>query len=277
MYFKLVESITNLNEDKVVKFNGEVYPKFGWCVIVIGGSGMGKSTTFNKLVPIDARHFDVDEFKNDKYYTIFENNDGSHTIHLNVTKDNYNLEENGINPPFTLKNKSFVSFLHEIQKPLANKVKSNMFDMGRYSKTDRLPNIVFDMTGDELHKITQIVDTAKDIGYKVSIIWVLGDIDQAIYQNAGRARHVDMPIVKKTHSGVINSVEQISKLSDEIVKIDDFWVILQYQYNVQDYEEVLSYLNAANVYSLKDSSTSMDFPPVITAMIELNKEKLSKL
>lgn len=277
MYFKLIEDFDELNEDRVVKFNGEIYPNFGWCVIIIGGSGMGKSTTFDKLIPIDARHFDVDEFKKDKYYTIFENDDGTHTIHLTITKNNYNLEENGINPPFSLKNKQFVGFLHEIQKPLASKVKSNMFDMGRFATTDRLPNIAFDITGNEVSKITSIVDKAYDIGYKIAVVWVLGDIDQAIKQNAGRSRIVDMPVVKSTHSGVIDSVEKISNMSSELSKIYDFWVILQYQYNTKDYKEVLSYLNAANVYSVKNSPNDVNMPPIVTAMIELNKEKLKNL
>ena len=52
-----------LNEDKVVKFGGEVYPKFGWCLIMMGGSAAGKGTILDKLVPFQGSYYNPDSLK----------------------------------------------------------------------------------------------------------------------------------------------------------------------------------------------------------------------
>ena len=54
---------TLLTEDKICKFGGEMFPKFGWCVIMLGGPGSGKSTAFNRRIAIDAKKYDPDSFK----------------------------------------------------------------------------------------------------------------------------------------------------------------------------------------------------------------------
>ena len=52
-----------LLEDKVTKFGGEVFPKFGWCCILAGGSGSGKGYTLKNYIPIEGRMFDPDAVK----------------------------------------------------------------------------------------------------------------------------------------------------------------------------------------------------------------------
>ena len=49
-----------LNEDKQVKFDGEVNPKYGWCVIYAGGPASGKSSSAEYNVPIVGKKIDVD-------------------------------------------------------------------------------------------------------------------------------------------------------------------------------------------------------------------------
>ena len=73
-----------LKENKVVTFDGQTYPKFGWCIIMGGGSGVGKSTNIEKLLPINGKKFDVDEIKSfvhksseyDKYSDVLRTSDG---------------------------------------------------------------------------------------------------------------------------------------------------------------------------------------------------------
>lgn len=33
-----------LEEDRMVKYNGELSPKFGWCLMIVGGAAAGKSS-----------------------------------------------------------------------------------------------------------------------------------------------------------------------------------------------------------------------------------------
>ena len=61
------------DEDRIVKFNNRTYPRFGQAVIMVGGSGSGKSFCIgNSIIPIDAKIFDTDEFKK-KYIQLQSN------------------------------------------------------------------------------------------------------------------------------------------------------------------------------------------------------------
>ena len=61
MKFKLLENL--LFEDKMVKFNNEVAPKYGWCCIYIGGPGSGKGFATNLSVRLQGHKFDPDDLK----------------------------------------------------------------------------------------------------------------------------------------------------------------------------------------------------------------------
>ena len=52
-----------LDENKVIAFSGDkVYPRFGWCVILSGGTGSGKGFVINKQLPIDGKVMNVDHY-----------------------------------------------------------------------------------------------------------------------------------------------------------------------------------------------------------------------
>lgn len=67
----IFENKQPLNEDKIVKFGGQTFPKFGWCVILMGGGGSGKGTAFNSLIPVEGAYLNVDDLKeNPRYWSI---------------------------------------------------------------------------------------------------------------------------------------------------------------------------------------------------------------
>lgn len=96
----IFENKQRLVEDKVVKFGGQTFPKFGWCVILMGGGGSGKGTAFNSLIPIEGAYLNVDNLKeNPKIWDIqpavrdkdthkvVRNNDGQVMRYENTYKD----------------------------------------------------------------------------------------------------------------------------------------------------------------------------------------------
>ena len=173
LYDFISESVSlqeqELLEDKMVKYNGEVSPKFGWCVICMGGGASGKSTATKFLSRLQGRVFNVDDWKEDKNFWKIINPD---------TGDTY---EAGFKTPEDrrdLGDSEFVSELHNTFSKSTKKVKNQILN-NKASNSERLPNIIFDMTGDNLKKISEIVDTVKPQGYKVAIIWVLNTFEQA--------------------------------------------------------------------------------------------------
>lgn len=56
-----------LEEDKMVKYDGEISPKFGWCTILMGGAGSGKGFARKQYMAIDSRVIDVDKYKSSNW------------------------------------------------------------------------------------------------------------------------------------------------------------------------------------------------------------------
>lgn len=277
MAFKLVRDVLNeeiLTEDNVVKFNGETYPSYGWCVILCGGSGTGKSTASNLLVPIDARKYDVDILKSEKFYTIAW--DGYSDILTFNDGTSYDMGEERISEPYTLSNPDFVRWLHQKRKPLADKLKKAIFKAGSYASKDRLPNIMFDITGKNKNDFESIVSEVKPIGYKVAIVWVLGDVAQAIENNAKRERKVPIEVLLKVHRGVFRTIEDIGFDTALLKEIDEFWVILQTTFDTSNKDDMLRYKKLDNVFHIDNSRDALVFPETVASVYNKQKEYLSK-
>ena len=267
MRFQLIEGDL-LNEDRTVKFDGVTFPNYGWCVIMCGGPGIGKSTAYRNLVSINAKKFDVDDLKTYKLET--SELEGNKLIMKNG--DVWELD--GIPKPYNMSNPAFTSFVHEKTRPFARKVKQQFFNMGAKDNKETLPNIVFDITGSDIKDFQYIIENVKPLGYKVSVVWVLGDFEQAIKQNAQRGRQVDARIVYEKHDEVLHTVRALLRDKVMLKSIDEFWVIVQSVFDPDDPDDLLRYQNLANVYRLKGSDDLIDMPEIVAAQIAEQIEKL---
>lgn len=268
MKFRLLENL--LYEDKMVHFGNEVSPKYGWCLIYIGGPGSGKGFATNLSVRLQGRKFDPDDLKNEKVLKTT----GLWDVLKTPEKDR------------DLSNQDYVSELHDITEPLKDKVMDKVLNQAKYSKKDNLPNIIFDIVG-SMSKFSKIIPTAKEMGYKVAIVWTLTDVQKAILQNRIRPRHVREDILIAGHKKVIDAVEQLFN-SNLLNSIDDFWVIdntNSVQINkiekdgklVNNPEDEYRYVKDSNVYHIKLTPSGFYEFENIIAQIDKNKDYLSKL
>lgn len=267
MRFQLIEGDL-LNEDRTVKFDGVTFPNYGWCVIMCGGPGIGKSIAYRNLVSINAKKFDVDDLKTYKLET--SELEGNKLIMKNG--DVWELD--GIPRPYNMSNPAFTSFVHEKTRPFARKVKQQFFNMGVKDNKETLPNIVFDITGSDIKDFQYIIENVKPLGYKISVVWVLGDFEQAIKQNAQRGRRVDSQIVFETHDEVLGTVRALLRDRVMLKSIDEFWVILQSIFDPNDPDDVLRYQSLTNVYRLKGRDDLIEIPKIIADKINEQIRKL---
>lgn len=239
----------NLLEDKVTKFEGKVYPKFGWCCILAGGPGSGKGYSFNHYVPIQGRKFDVDEIKSfyiKKIKIVKSDLNGDSLVYTdgNNKETVISLDGAGIKPPYNTNNTKYTSLLHQISKPLTKKLKNLIFKSDEYTSADRLPNIIFDCTMSDINDYNIIIPQMKALGYKIAVVYVLTGIDTAIEQNKTRGtsnkinpktgeieygRRVDYDILLNNHNDVYRVLLSIKNEHNLIKQIDDFWAILSKQ------------------------------------------------
>lgn len=267
---KILKESEKLLEDKVVKFFGKTYPNYGWCVILCGGSGMGKSTLFKTLIPINAKKFDVDDIK--KWWLKTSEIDGNHII----TFDGKSIEiPPEVGDDYTMKNPRFTSFVHQASKGLVKSVKNNLFKTIARADTNTLPNICFDITGKDITDITQITDVVVPLGYKVSLVWLVGDVDVAVNQNAKREREVDVKLARRIHYEVNLNLGQAFRDTTFFGIVDEAWAVMHVVYDLNDRESVAKYIKTANVYRLNDEHDLFKLPDVVSDVVLKNLEKLS--
>lgn len=96
-------------------------------------------------------------------------------------------------------------------------------------KSDRLPNILFDITGKSLEDFHEIVPRLLDLGYEsknIHLCWVLTNYAIAVANNAGRERVVPDDIMLKTHTGSAKTMEKIVSSGHMPYGIDGRFVVI---------------------------------------------------
>lgn len=266
-----------LNEDRVVKFNGKIDPLFGWCIIVVGGPGSGKSKAFKEKILIQSKKYDPDELK------IFRKHDSDFDgeYYLLKSGQKFRPAQMGIEPPYDLSNKKVTAALHEITRPIRNSIKNHMLsDSGHDS--NRLPNISFDITGSDVEDITSIVYTAKNIGYKIAIVWVITELSVAFDRRVNKAkRRMEPEVVVEKHRGVHDTLNSL--LANGVVEqVNDFWILLDTisirNIEGQNYEDILSQevfksndkeiVRVSNVFRVGSTAELSNFDDLVISEIE---------
>ena len=267
----LLESV-ELLEDKMVKFGGEVSPKFGWCIIYMGGGASGKSTATKYLSGIQGKVFNVDDWKeNPNRWKLTDPSTGR-------------SYEDGFTTPVedrTLDNDEFTHELHTTFKNSTKKVKAGMLNNKGIVDPSRLPNIIFDMTGDELRKIDEIVSTVKPQGYKVGIIWILNAFAKAQQNIAKRDRKGAPDLVHAKHRDVLKTAEEIFE-TGYINNIDEFWVIDAFSPEGIKRDEngkiipdsVIKYHDEPNVYHIPTNKKGLEEFEQVVNLIETTREQI---
>lgn len=190
---KLNEEMVEFLQEKLIVYNGG--KKYGQVVFLAGGAGSGKGFALSNFMEKEKfKVRDVDEMK-----LAF--------LKLDKLTGKY-PEVRGLNlkkPEDVFKLHTFVSDKKIKDKTLTNLLKD--------VKSDRLPNIVFDITAKDLGAITKVIPLLQSVGYdarNIHITWILTNFEVAVKNNAGRDRVVPKDILLKTHVGAANTMSEIA-------------------------------------------------------------------
>ena len=96
-------------------------------------------------------------------------------------------------------------------------------------------NFIYDVTGTTIRRVTMVYNMAKDAGYTVILIHLLGELDTALKQNKQRERNVPEDILIQYYK---KSQSLISKYSSEL-NPDNYYIIL----NLNNRYEFFKYEN----------------------------------
>lgn len=206
----------SLLDEALITIGGIAYPKDNNVVIFAGGSGSGKGFIKDNLLGIDGIVFDIDKLK---------------TQFLKSKKLRLKLEtEYGVDVDnFDFKNPNDVSNLHNIisSKGIPEKVYKKV--LSNLESVKRKPNLIFDITLNNVTKLHNISFMLKDVGYettKTHLVWVLTDYYLAKENNKRRDRVVPHVVFKDIHKGVSRTINDLLHLENLNEYVDgDFWIV----------------------------------------------------
>ena len=189
---QIMNEAYDLLYEKLVVFNGGA--KYGQIVFMSGGAGSGKgfaSKSFMESEKFKIR--DVDEWKK---------------AYLELAKlKNINPELKSLD----LKNSDDVFKLHMFVKKRDTKEKT-LTGLLTDVKADRLPNIIFDITGKEMSDFEEIIPRLIETGYdakNIHVAWVLTDYKVAYTANLTRERVVPAQVFLDTHQGAAKTMQSL--------------------------------------------------------------------
>jgi len=168
--------------------------KYGQIVFLAGGAGSGKGFAISNFMEKEKFKIrDVDEWKKS-------------FIKMADLQDKH-PEIKGLN----LKNPKDVYKIHMFVKKLGIKDKSLDILLAD-SNTDRLPNIMFDITMKDVSDIGDIIPKLEKAGYdskNIHLTWVLTNYSVAIVNNRNRDRVVPEDIMLLSHEGAATNMYDV--------------------------------------------------------------------
>lgn len=227
-----------LDEGAYVTFGGQANPPYGWAVCLAGGPGSGKGFVKDTMFLLDFTSFDVDELKK-KFNKAIKNPTSSFKKYTN--KDNYDMS-----------NPEDVSDLHNVVKQggWEDKIKKNVLSDNHY-----LPNVVFDVTGDNINKLIKNAKTTKELGYNTALVWVVTNREEAMVRNVLRDRTVGDAILHTKHN-TINAELYKFITTNAGNYFDECWIVFNSNTHAGGTTEEEEWLKEHRVIQLKKSGSA---------------------
>ena len=181
-------------QEKLILYNQG--KKYGQIVFLAGGAGSGKGFVIKNFMQGELFKIrDVDEWKKS-------------LMKLADVQGKY-PEIQGLN----LKNSKDVYKIHQFVKKAGIKDKS-LDLLLRDVNSDRLPNIMFDITMKDASDISTIIPKLEEAGYdskNIHLTWVLTNYAVAIVNNRNRERVVPEDIMLLSHEGAATNMYDVIK------------------------------------------------------------------
>lgn len=211
VYECLLEAITNkiVDENRVVTFGGQTYPKFGYCIFLAGNGGSGKGYVWRNLMPIDGKVINVDDFK--KMYVDMHNG----KININGKEETYDPHN-----PEHVKNVHYAVR----DKGWKQKTIDNSFNNETHISS-RLPNIIFDMVGKNPDEIMDLCMDAQELGYNTMLVWVITTRHQALLRNLSRDRQIPDSVLHNAANELSDNMPRFLKSPLSVEYLDDAWLV----------------------------------------------------
>lgn len=218
----LLDNKEPIIENTSVTFNGKTFPSSGQAVYMAGGPNSAKSTFINNQLLIDAKIMDVDNIS--RLYILMLRKIINDPSVSDKIKEQYLFPFEGKLPDFS--DPDDVELIHSYttkDKQYFNEYMKNILK----NTKKVLHNIVIDTTGVNINKTIDTVALLKQLSYETTLVWVITDINTAIYRNTNRSRRVNVNYLIDTHKRILNEFPE-AITNGEFKDFDNIWVAFSY-------------------------------------------------
>lgn len=205
----LSDYILNIKEARIVPFGKTgSSAKFGQCIILAGGPGIGKGYIRSNYLNTDYKVFNVDDLK---------------ILYIKM-KDKGIIDDK---KEYDFKNPNDVATLHKNVKDRQWKDKERDRVFNNVNKS-KLPNICFDITCKDIDDLREVFKYVVPLGYYVTLVWVVGNVDVASDNNKKRSRTVPEKLLRETHNRVNKFLPELlsNQYKEESKYIDAAYIAL---------------------------------------------------
>lgn len=214
----MLASVNAIEENSAVTFDGKAYPDKGWAIFTAGGPGSGKSWVIKQQFLIDAKVIDSDTIK-ENYIKILKQKLADPNIPAKVKAK--------LIGPFRGK-------IPDLSKPIDSE-RLHLFLRRKHLTTKTVKtflrssakshqNFIIDTTGNNIEEVYSNADIFKKLGYKLSIAWIVTNVDLASKRNASRTRHVNEEYLRSTHENLARNIPD-GLLENRFKMFDEFWIV----------------------------------------------------
>lgn len=206
-YIAFAERFINLPEANRTKF-GNVF-------IMAGGIGRGKVFATDRQVGMEAYTFEIDAVK------------VMATRMMVIAKKVKDELDSGIemllarpnDPEPLLKLQDIVSGHLRLEDQRLRALFTSVI----LSAPDQKPNLILDVTLQDLRQLDNLSRAARTLGYAndhIHLVWLIGDFEVAKEENATRGS-LEPEILKSVHRGVADTMHDVSSMGKEVRKYID--------------------------------------------------------
>lgn len=216
----------------------------GWCIILVGGPGSGKSYFIKNNLPIKGEVFDIDNYRQ-KYLEHIKDN----------AEDYKRLSKRG---GFKELQQLTIPYLQNCEKEFLETHSSNE------------SNVIFDIGGRRNEDITSIIDLVKPYGYKIGLCWVAcnrsvamqRNIERGNDKNSGRIVIPDKPFHTRTNG--VNKNVPLFLTSDLSNDISRAWIIFTSSSSLSPMSDEE---NNESVIELNKTANGFEYPDEVSSRV----------
>lgn len=250
----LLANVGIILEGKFIQPLQGSFPRNNIAVIMSGSPASGKSTVINEQLLVDGKILDIDNIVkiykkvlNTRYYSLkTEEERAVFSLKYNnllPIPDEYEPTKDEITYwNHLVTNKLGQLKLDEDGEYIIDKTEGTYIPKGGYVRTGllresekvfkkaskikfRLPNIIYDITGNKTTGLIQTANLLKDMGYYVMYVCVVTTQDRALSNNRLRKhRHINEEYVNEVYRNVYREVPK-ALLRGEFLSVDEAWVV----------------------------------------------------